>query len=116
LEVVAANLRNPRLIVNDQNLLHCYVVRPAVGVDVGCSPCARRCHSSNAGGTPSYRQPHPARHGPLHSRPRTTKKKNSRKKIGKIGKNPKPHGLGQAYTYVVPAGGAAMARPASATP
>ena len=33
-----------------------------------------------------------------------------------VTENPKPHGRGQTYTYGVPAGGAAMARPASATP
>jgi hypothetical protein len=45
-----------------------------------------------------------------------TKKNTRRKKRGKTGKNPNPHGRGHTYTKGVGAGGAAINRPLSAIP
>ena len=52
LEIVARDLRNPRLIVHNQDVLHQSVAVPGAAGDPSRS-CARRCHSSNRGGTPS---------------------------------------------------------------
>ena len=60
LQVVAADCRDARLVVHDQDLLHRVTCHRRSGHAVrsgGGGPairsCARRCHSSKAGGTPS---------------------------------------------------------------